>query len=92
MARRRYYLTYRATSRNEVTAHRTKEAALKAAYDRLDLEQRDALALGDQHEADLVGKERGVMASSWSEVLRRRNVVAVYGHGRVTIKMERTDG
>lgn len=86
MAKVRYSLHYVASNRNETTFHKTREQAMKAAYDRLDMEQRDALSLGDQSLADAVGKERHYMASSWQQVVKGKGGALIYNHGRLHIR------
>lgn len=81
-----YTMNYVASNRLETSHYRTREAALQGAYDRLDMEQRDALALVDQSLADAVGAERLHMASSWRKVARGKGGSIIYSHGRLHIR------
>jgi hypothetical protein len=61
--------------RREMTFHATRELAMKAAYDRLDLAQRDALKLNERDAADAYGRERGHMASAWKAATRSTGTI-----------------
>lgn len=69
---KRWKLEYFTKTRKETSLHATREAAMKALYDRLDLEQRDALAFDEQGQADYFGRLRGQMTSSWRAVTHGR--------------------
>jgi hypothetical protein len=71
---RRYQLTFHGEHVGEISFHKTREQAMKKAYDRLDLAQRDALAMGDQAKADGFGRERHLMASKWKETVTMRSL------------------
>lgn len=62
---KRWKLEYFTLSRKETSLHATRDAAMKALYDRLDMAQRDALAFNEQDDADMYGRIRGAMASAW---------------------------
>lgn len=84
----KYRMDYYTSSRKETTFHATRDAAMTAGYARLDLEQRDALALGEQGFADTIGRERGAMASSWQKAVKGRDVL-VYAGNRLRIYLNR---
>lgn len=69
MAKRNYTVTFYWTGRAETKFAATKEEAMKLAYDRLDMAQRDFISLGEQGNADAMGKARGEMASRWHETV-----------------------
>jgi hypothetical protein len=85
---RRYVVRFYGDTSGNTSFHTTKENALKAAYDWLDLAQRDALAMGEQAKADAIGRERHTMASSWANILKLRGWVCLFTGSYVTIRTE----
>lgn len=57
------------------TFHATREAAMQAMYNRLDLAQRDAIQFDGKDVVDAYGRERGVMASSWQTAVRSTGTI-----------------
>ena len=84
--RKPWKLAYATYGRLETSYHASRDAAMSALYARLDMEQRDALSLGEQAVADEAGRLRGAMASAWRQVTRGRTIGrTVYDTGQARI-------